>query len=192
MILTHYRTETTRTLPDLNGDLMNSIHMSLGMFTEIAEIIEILSDPSLTYNPYKLMDETGDVLWYLSNYTNVHNLTLTQAEEHIIIPGFLEDKPMLDCILILAAKLADVDKKKFAYGKEPAEHYRQNYAQFLFDCIHMFCIQHQMRIEDVMERNIEKLRTRFPEKFSGEQAINKDEKKEAEVFTKWDGNTVTL
>lgn len=180
MKLEQYRIETTRTLPDLGWPLQNSIHMSLGMYTEIAEVIEILTTEP--YNPYKLLDEIGDVLWYVSNYSNIYNFDLIQNTEDIIIPGFLENKSMIDCILILSAKLADCDKKEFAYGKIRPDDYKSIHIQFLFNCIHMFCIQHQLRIEDVMEKNIEKLRVRFPEKFSGDQAINKDESKEAEVF----------
>lgn len=182
MKLEQYRIETTRTLPDLGSLLNNSIHMSLGMYTEIAEVIEILTTEP--YNPYKLLDEIGDALWYISNYANLYNFPLVQATEDIIIPGFLENKSMIDCILILSAKLVDCDKKELAYGKIKELEYKEINIQFLFNCIHMFCIQHQLRIEDVMEKNIEKLRVRFPEKFSGDLAINKDESKESEVFIK--------
>lgn len=180
MKLEQYRQETLRTMADLEGLLINSIHMSLGMFTETAEIIEVLSDE--VYDPYRLCDEISDVLWYLSNYTNLYNYSLKQETETIIIPGFLENRSMIDCIIILVARLADVDKKQLAYGKIKEGAYQASHAQWLFNCIHMFCVEHQLNIEDVMERNIDKLRVRFPEKFSGEQAINKDESKEKEVF----------
>ena len=43
-------------------------------------------------------------------------------------------------------------------------------------------MSHGLNLDTIFNKNIEKLKIRFPEKFSGEQAINKNEQKEKEVF----------
>lgn len=93
----------------------NIFHGIVGVATEGSELVELIVEAAATGAPIsreKLMDETGDVLWYIA--------------------------------LILRAIGSDFD--------------------------------------EVMERNINKLMIRFPEKFEAALANNKDDAKEASAF----------
>ena len=169
MNLATYRVETTRTLPDLGSLVTNSLHMTAGIMTELIEIIHIES--YLKNFDKRMTDECGDILWYISNYANLHNIEL-------------EFKPVPSgrSHIQSAGKLLDMDKKALAYNKPYDIAVQAETLNFLTNDILYMVSSYYLDIEIVLEKNIEKLRVRFPEKFSGDQAINKDESKESDVF----------
>ncbi len=171
MKLSDYRNETKRTIADLGSPILNSIHMTLGIMTELVELYE-------ASNPGDILDESGDVNWYIANYCNFHNLKLEQREEPV-------STKFINVVLImikLAGKLQDMDKKNLAYGKPYNPAVQQETIQRLFDYMHGHITSQNKTIEEAMDKNIEKLYIRFPDKASGELAINKDEAKEKEIF----------
>lgn len=93
---------------------VDDIHAMLGMEGEMGEISEILMDPNLSDEDAKrrLVDECGDLLWYMA--------------------------------------LAFMNRG--------------------------------ISFEDVFQRNIDKLKARYPDKFTVELAVNRDLEKEAKVF----------
>jgi len=81
-----------------------------------------------------------------------------------------------------ANELLDAYKKWFAYGKELD---RVNVAEEIFDCFWYLinlCKMLGIDPEVGMETNIEKLRTRYPEKFTEESANNRDLQAERKVL----------
>ena len=73
-----------------------------------------------------------------------------------------------------SAELADVYKKKIAYGKSVDE---VNVKEELGDClwyIANMCNINNWDMEDILETNINKLKVRYPEKFTNEAALNRD------------------
>lgn len=96
------------------------------------------------------------------------------------------DKDILHCIVGMQTEigeLADPFKKKIYYGKELD---KVNVSEELADT--MWYIVNLARIMDIdiiqsLKNNIQKLRVRFPEKFTNENAISRDleaERKELE------------
>jgi NTP pyrophosphatase (non-canonical NTP hydrolase) len=171
MNLLQYRNETKRTIADLGSPILNSIHMTLGMMTELVELVECNTQGDI-------LDESGDVLWYLANYCNIHGLKLEQQEEPVST-RFLN---VTSLMIKLAGKLQDFDKKNFAYGKPYNHAVQQETVQRLFDFLHGHIAAQNKTIEEGMDKNIQKLYIRFPDKATGELAINKDEAKEKEIF----------
>jgi NTP pyrophosphatase (non-canonical NTP hydrolase) len=170
MTLQQYQVETTRTFPNLGSLVTDSIHMTAGMVTEIQE--------SMHTDENEIEDEYGDVLWYVSNYSNLHNLPL------IFDIGVDEEIPFspIELAMMSAVRLLDFDKKKLAYGKEYDSKKQSYYLSLVFSYIIFDLENRGFDLSEVYEKNIQKLRVRFPEKFSGEQAINKNVEKEKEVF----------
>lgn len=83
-----------------------------------------------------------------------------------------------------ANELLDAYKKSFAYGK-PLD--KTNVAEEIFDCFWYLinlCRMLRINIEEGMENNIEKLRSRYPEKFTSENALNRDLEKERKILEK--------
>lgn len=171
MNISQYRNEAARTIKNLGSPILNSIHLTSGMMTELIELIEATA-------PGDILDEATDVLWYLANYCNQYDLKLEQKDEPL-------STRFVNVVLImikLAGKLLDFDKKNLAYGKHYNKDVQQETVQRLFDLIHGHISSNQMTIEDGMDKNIKKLYIRFPGEATGELAINKDEAKEKEVF----------
>lgn len=83
-----------------------------------------------------------------------------------------------------AAELLDALKKHIYYGKPLDE---VNLREELGDILWYFAITCDalgVDPSDIMERNIAKLRTRYPEKFNSEQAITRDLDREREILEK--------
>lgn len=81
-----------------------------------------------------------------------------------------------------AGEFADPLKKFVFYGKE---YDRTNLAEELSDMmwyIAIACDELGVDLEQLMKTNIEKLQSRFPEKFDSNQAINRDLDKEKQVL----------
>ena len=115
MNLNEYQYKATRTMSNLDGTLMNIIHMLLGIGTELGE----LQDQYKKHIAYgrkldivNVEEEIGDIMWYIANLCTVLNL----------------------------------------------------------------------KLETVLDQNIEKLEARYPEKFLQEKAENRDLDKERKVL----------
>lgn len=165
-----YRIETKRTLPQLESPLLDSIHMSLGIMTELIEIDDIEINDNYGV---KLLDESGDVFWYISNYAHIHDIPFNIDP---IIPK--------ETSYYWAGRLQDYDKKLLAYKKPYQRNLQIEALQSLASNMSWFVTAYTLNVEDVLEKNIQKLRIRFPDKFDANLAINKNEEKEIELFSK--------
>lgn len=85
-------------------------------------------------------------------------------------------------IVTEAGELADIYKKKLAYGEE-VDTYNlcEELGDLLFYVVN-FCSINEIELEDVMDININKLMVRYPEKFTKDKAINRDLKSERDVL----------
>jgi len=142
--------------------------MTSGIVTELNEILDI--PPSNNYKQ-KLLDEMGDAFWYISNYCNLHNIVIT-----------LEPKNPEGSSLYWGCKLLDYDKKNLAYNKPYNREMQIEAVQQLTSNLVYKAISFSLTISEVLDKNIEKLRIRFPDKFDQNLAINKDDSKESEIF----------
>lgn len=183
MTLEQYRKETLRTLPDLGSLQANSLHMTVGILTEIGELIEL---PFIYDNAYdeirinKEKDELFDCFWYMSNYANLHDLKFFEVVNTKYMP--YHPLELTNAYIISAAKLLDIDKKSFAYGKSYSKEDRQKAFSELYTHFRLMVEQFGFDMEECMEKNIAKIRVRFPEKFDPHLAINRDTNKENQVY----------
>ena len=115
MDILQYQKAAVRTLAVLDTDQKNSLHMILGLSTEVGELADA-HKRELAYNKpidkVNTKEEIGDILWYLVNY----------------------------------------------------------------------CTLNSIDIEDAMQKNIEKLYVRFPEKFDSDKALVRDLGLERKTF----------
>lgn len=76
MTFEKYRGLTGKTNTDL-GEPMNTIHMILGLQTEVAELADIIKKHIAYSKPIdwtNFKEELGDTFWYLSEMMNIHGL----------------------------------------------------------------------------------------------------------------------
>ena len=73
-----------------------------------------------------------------------------------------------------AAEIADVFKKKLAYGKEVDEiNVKEELGDLMFYVVNT-CNINGWDLRDILQTNINKLKIRYPEKFTNEAALNRD------------------
>lgn len=82
------------------------------------------------------------------------------------------------------AELADVFKKNLAYGKPIDWVNAKEEIGDLMWYVANFCNLNDIDLEQVMETNINKLRARFPGKFTQENALNRDLETERKILEK--------
>lgn len=181
MNISQFRKDTLRTLPNLGSTLLNSLHMTVGIMTEISEIqsaFEKAKQVDGQMDIVNLSEEWADVMWYMANYANIHNLKINDADvyEYEIHRDFWPE------MIISSGDLLDLDKKYLAYGKEPSLEKRQIIFTHLNYYVIKFALFYNINIEETLERNINKLKTRYPEKFDVEKAINRNLEEERLVL----------
>lgn len=173
MNIQQYREEAKRTCPSLGSKLLDSLHMTIGMMTEIGEIASAFCEPSEGgIDLVNLLEEISDIQWYLANYANMHELEYPNILQRDVI--CYPDKWAFGYVIRYTSELADFDKKLLAYGKSVDEYKRKEIFDHLYLSILDMCQQHHLDMEYGLERNIAKLRQRFPDKFDADKAINRD------------------
>lgn len=186
MTFKEYRTQTPRTLSKLDTTLLDSVHMCLGFGSELEE----LSSAIIKKDIVNIAEEVTDICWYISNYLNIWNLNsefVIEGTENILPKEYIINWNQIDLlfhdITVSISKLQDLDKKLLAYRKPVKLSIRLEYIDSLIILIDDMFIELGLDAEQHMQNNIDKLRVRYPEKFSEDKAINRDlnsERKELE------------
>ena len=165
------------------SDILNSLHMTVGMNTEIGETVLCLK-MSNTIDKVNLQEEIGDILWYFANYATVHDIDLSKYD--FLYQGFYFEEEykkypnlrVYDLVLLHASDLLDYDKKQLAYRKSKDRLKVEKSFESLFQALADMFLTYGLDPYRAMQNNIDKLRVRYPEKFTTEHAINRDLDKE--------------
>jgi len=96
----------------------------------------------------------------------------------------MDDLHMVLGMVTEVAELADAYKKYIAYGKDLDFINIQEEIGDLMWYIANLCAFNNFDLEKILETNINKLRVRYPEKFSEDHANNRDLQKEREILEK--------
>lgn len=172
MNLVEYKEQCKRTLPIL-GEKMDLCHMMLGIGSEYNE----LQDAIYTDNIVNIGEELTDMIWYISNYCNLRGWNVESI-------WAIQDKEDLKTLPYTISVLQDRVKKYVAYNKyiNPLEEVKilgqlcsiiENYFKF-----------YNLDLERCLQNNIDKLRVRYPEKFTEHAAINRDIDSEIKELSK--------
>jgi NTP pyrophosphatase (non-canonical NTP hydrolase) len=89
---------------------------------------------------------------------------------------------MLRGVITEIGELTDIYKKHDAYGAPFDEVHVSEEIGDLMWYIMGLCIIYDFDLEDILQRNIDKLRERYPEKFSREYATSRDLTKERKAL----------
>lgn len=87
-------------------------------------------------------------------------------------------------IITEGSEIADVYKKNIAYGKElDLVNIKEEIGDIMFYIANM-CNLHEWNLEDILQTNIEKLKSRYPERFTNDLAINRNLDAERKILEK--------
>lgn len=208
MELKEYIKQSERTMID-NGFSMNIYHASLGISTEIAEILDIVKKHFFygkEFDIINFIEELGDIAWYLAIIVRQFDL-VNGIETYLNSNVYKKDFPRYNTSFDVTLYLSDLYlylsdfshllTKSYLYSesinhKEYLESYlftdikgTVNYKTsipYFFGFIEFLAKQYNYSLEKVLQINIDKLAKRYPEKFDSNLALNRDLKAEREVL----------
>jgi len=145
---------------------MESLHCVIGMTTEVDEMEEGM----FTGDVVNMKEEMGDLMWYVANYDNAQKNEMENLPEIKAIG----EKFDLSRIRKGTQSLLDFWKKKFFYNTDKYnDEIESLFANLKHECV-KFAQDNEWDLGEIMNTNIEKLRSRYPEKFTTEDADNRD------------------
>lgn len=174
-----YQKLAKRTCASLGDEKLDLSHMILGIISEQEELLQAI----VKEDEVNQREEMADICWYLANYCTFRDYNFYKLVEEYQYGFELDDwEKGVYTFDVYTSKLADYVKKYIAYGK-PIDRELEERAlggiiySFQFeDCNFDFSVD--------LERNINKLMIRFPEKFTVDCALNRNLKEEREVLEK--------
>lgn len=174
--------------------LLDIVHMRTGMASELSELLNGLRSNDLV----NIGEELGDMLWYIANdLTICKKIAFIDEETYNKFAKIEFGQPMVTdggyqvegipelnwfpAVVFSTSELVDQVKKWLAYGKAPKKEAYITLITYLLGAINNLAISKEIKLEDYMEKNINKLRTRYPDKFEENLAVNRnlDEERKA-------------
>lgn len=179
MTFKEYQLNAKRTVAELGSLELNLSHMVLGIISEQEEFLKALVDN----DKVNLLEESVDAIWYIANYCTFRGFDLEDIynnREDYVIEAWETEVSQYE---VQISKLADYVKKFIAYKKPLDESKEINSLRILLDTICNDIKEIGGDIYQSLQNNIDKLKVRFPDKFSEDQALNRnleEERKELE------------
>lgn len=191
MEINQYMKETLRTFAYTNQPIENSVmdmlHCAIGIQTECGELLSNLKDKTYI-NEINKIEEIGDIMWYVSNLLNFMKKDFPKSAYKFNNGNMLDLSVMANEI---SSEILDVFKKHIFYKNTLNQEIFDNLKQsimikitLLIDVIYSICQKSNLTIEYCCEKNIAKLRIRYPEKFTNELANNRNVESEQNELKK--------
>ena len=172
--VSNYQKLASRTMATLGSVGADGIHMSSGITTELGEMHKGIFLEDLP----NIKEEHGDCLWYVANECNIYNMSFVDiANKGIELSNFLRGEFELH-------ELVDLHKREFVYGKIMDVEKLEEQLVMLVASLVTVSDEFDFEFEDSLQRNIDKLLQRFPNKFTQENALNRDLEKERKILEK--------
>jgi len=190
-----YREETKRTLPNLSfrendskelvrvyddevGNKLNLCHMALGLGGELGELTNCTgTELKIKIDKINLGEELGDIYWYITNYCNLRNMPIPE----IMVVSIPNDM-CLDLLLRSVGGLIDIVKRYIAYNQEINKAKEAQIIYDIYSAIYLFETIYELDGGAIRDKNIAKLRVRYPKKFEDNLALNRNTEEEKKVL----------
>lgn len=178
-----YLIESSRTLKSLGKEL-DLLHCATGLVTESAELVDCIKKHVFYGKPLDVVnikEEIGDILWYIAIAVRIFDLDLDlnrQNDDYYkkkiknqittkegLIKFFLAFNTMINPLckdIIIRPFPSDFDN--------------------IFEEINLICEIYSLDLGEIMDININKLKARFPNNFTQEDALNRNLEKERSIL----------
>lgn len=164
------------------------IHCGMGSVTEVGELIDAYKRSVFYKKPLDLVnltEEVGDVFWYIALGVNALGIDPAMLEEieqeamNITITDerrvFFEDRDRVLSNMIIAAAMV------YGSAYREVELHQEDLTQLFFE-VQRFCRFAGISPSEARDRNIAKLRARYPGGFTTYDALNRDLDHEREIL----------
>ena len=170
MTIEEYRKQTPLTNVEL-GHKLNLAHMVIGMCSEFDELEDAINHR----DKINTKEEMGDIMWYTGNISNMLNIQTPEIDNER-----LQYFPVQKNVF----KLCNEIKRYIAYGKEIDNEKVTILVNKIIQGIAFQANQYQIAFPDILTRNIEKLRARFPNGFTQYDSLNRNLPLERNILEK--------
>lgn len=178
MKLEQFKLDCKRTCPTLNDGLAVDLsHMVLGMDSEIVELRMAVKNK----DKVNIAEELADFMWYFCNYLTFRNLPIPlQLELRLVSKS--KTNECINHLYDFVSLLQDHTKKLLAYGKPINIHEEEDNLILIYNTILRIVKVQKLDLEDALDKNIAKLKLRYPDKFDADKAINRDVQAERKIL----------
>lgn len=172
MNIKEYQINAARTCADLGSKDNNLFHMEMGICTEKGELVDIYKK-FFAYGKeldlVHLKEELGDICFYQANKDTF--LGYFYSEDQINFEGLTQ--------LEATTNFEEHKEGVFMLWVDPLETLDR---ASMWSLIYLTCRVYGIDFGDMLETNINKLKARYPEKFTQKNALNRDLNAEREVL----------
>lgn len=174
MNIKKFQEEVLRPLKVLESEKENLCHAVMGMHSELNEIM----DASREEDYVNLGEEYGDLIFYMAAYCNFRKLDLQS-----IWDAKLPDGKVLPHIY-WTSKLQDLVKKFLAYDKDIDVVVEVEILQELSRSVNYEIEMGELKLKIILQNVVDKLRVRYKNGFTTQEALNRDLKAERKELEK--------
>lgn len=161
--------------------MIRLLHAGLGMSSELTELTDAAYKENVDW--VNIAEEGADILWYTAVAVNalgldhdaVSRFESSVVEEKMVCAKNLEDLEVAIASATCAAgEYNDFLKKHLFYGKPLNVEKLTNALSKMCASVSGICVIAGMSIEEARDRNINKLKIRYGQKFTEAAALNRD------------------
>lgn len=174
MNIKKFQEEVLRPLKVLESEKENLCHAVMGMHSELNEIMDAID----AEDDVNLGEEYGDLIFYMAAYCNFRKLDLQS-----IWDAKLPDGRVLSHIY-WTSKLQDLVKKFLAYDKDIDVVVEVEILQELSRSVNYEIEMCELKLKIILQNVVDKLRVRYKNGFTTQEALNRDLKAEREELEK--------
>ena len=185
MNIKEFNIESERTMSDMfhltDEKDFRLLHGAIGIVTEIGEIFEALEKRKVDI--VNIGEEVTDVYWYLAIFQREYAFEVDTSSQEFSKIGYSSMENLTAHAFVLSSNLLDKFKKKVFYNKTIDWVDIFDLCQEINYCMMNLLDWINVPMDVALRNNIAKLKVRFPDKFSSDDAITRNldaERKELE------------
>lgn len=184
MNYTDFRENAKRTLVSLPSKELDIQHMVVGMATEIGELFDA-HKKNFAYGKeldlVNIKEEIGDFFWYVANLDNILNNEMQNSifniEEHPPTKNVLYNLSIAQIYVSESIAIVTKEVKNENYELHIASIVRESVG-----CVLSYVSHFSFDLFEIFDLNVNKLKARYPDKFTQKNALERNLQKEREIL----------
>ena len=162
----------------INGQspLINGTHALMGFVDELSELNMAINKMDLT----NVREELGDFFWYLQLACYAHTIPMQNLDKYVCTFNGVEHtaQELVEDLMHHIGLYASLLKKTTFYGKD-ADNPSHILAQIYYALAYI-CVYYEFELHEILQENQDKLKARYPEKFTEQDAIERKDKEDGQ------------
>jgi NTP pyrophosphatase (non-canonical NTP hydrolase) len=164
MDLRTFQANSIRTIKYLGHVNWDSCHMALGMGSELSELDEAIEK----VDDVGVREELGDIMWYIANEATMRKMSIVAQTD----VGYYTFRHLVKTV----SEYQNLVKRDVVYNKVDNTAIQATLQKLTSICYNFSLDRGLSKIylPKALDRNIAKLRERYPEKYTDDLAANRD------------------